>query len=120
MKSEYAVIFPEDQFHTLANLLQLICVAGLEFHGTGSALPTKEALAAVWKTMALTLFKPSGDKAPLASPHNVELREAVRRLLHYSWRDIFFEYDKLTSQEKTAITEEQFNQLKDWARPGWE
>jgi hypothetical protein len=53
---EITVTFPEAQFHTLGNLLQLICVAGLEFHGQGNAIPTKDALKEIWDTMLRAQF----------------------------------------------------------------
>lgn len=51
MAKEYTVVFPQEQFTTLSNLLQLIVVAGLEFHGSGDAIPTKEQLSSVWRTI---------------------------------------------------------------------
>lgn len=45
------VELPKDQFYTLVNFLQLIVVAGLEVNGIGNAIPTKEQLSKVWKTL---------------------------------------------------------------------
>ena len=35
----------------------------------------------------------------------------MKRLLQYQYKDINFEYDGLTDEEKAIMTEEQFNQL---------
>lgn len=51
MTKEFTVSFPQDQFNTLANLLQLIVVAGLRFHGEGNAIPTVEDLKPIWRTL---------------------------------------------------------------------
>lgn len=53
---EYAVMFPHDQFHTLVNLMQLICVADMTFHATGNAVPTRAQLDPVWKTLLAAAF----------------------------------------------------------------
>lgn len=58
MTRNIIVSFPEAQFHTLANLLQLICVAGLKMDGTGDAIPTNEQLHEVWNTMLGAVFNP--------------------------------------------------------------
>lgn len=42
--------------------------------------------------------------------------EAVRRLLHSSWRDIDFEYEGLTHQEKACISKEEHAALVDWVK----
>lgn len=51
MAKEFTITFPQEQFTTLSNLLQLMVVAGLRLHGTGNALPTIEELSAVWRTI---------------------------------------------------------------------
>lgn len=43
--------------------------------------------------------------------------DAIRGLLNYSWKDINFEYDSLTSEEKKVISPEQFERLKAWLDP---
>lgn len=40
--------------------------------------------------------------------------KALKNLLTYSWRDIGYEYDGLTPQEKRAIGPEEFAVLKKW------
>lgn len=40
--------------------------------------------------------------------------DSVRRLLYNSWRDIHFEYDGLTSDEKRCIEREAFNRVVAW------
>lgn len=42
--------------------------------------------------------------------------EPIRRLLHSSWKDIYFEYDGLTAQEKEAISRKEFEDLVPWVR----
>lgn len=53
---EVTVTFPSEQFNTICNLLQLICVANLGFHGSGNAIPSKEELSAVWRTLLTAAF----------------------------------------------------------------
>lgn len=57
MTEEIRIAFPEDQLTTLTNMLQLIVVAGLEFHGTGNAVPTKTQLEPIWKTIINAMVK---------------------------------------------------------------
>lgn len=57
MGKEIVVTFPENQFNSLCSLLQLLVVAGLELNGTGSAIPTKEELKEIWRTMVQTMFQ---------------------------------------------------------------
>jgi hypothetical protein len=45
-----------------------------------------------------------------------ELLGAVLRLLTYSWKDINFEYDALTEDEKKCLTREQHAQLVMWLK----
>lgn len=45
--------------------------------------------------------------------------EPVRRLLYYSWKDIDFNYDKLTPQEKQAISKKDFDLLVPWVSSTW-
>ncbi len=54
---EVIVKLPYNQFITLVNFFQLLVVAGLEVNGTGNAIPTKEELKEIWKTLLLTKFK---------------------------------------------------------------
>lgn len=42
---------------------------------------------------------------------------ALKRLLHYSWRDIAYEHDGLTKSEKAALSPEQMALLKKWISP---
>lgn len=42
---------------------------------------------------------------------------ALKRLLHHSWRDITYDYTRLTNTEKRLITPEQFESLKEWISP---
>lgn len=57
MEKEIVVKFPENQFYCLAGLLQLLVVAGLELNGTGNAIPTKEELKEIWRTIIQTKLK---------------------------------------------------------------
>lgn len=45
------VSFPEDQFNTLCNMLQLMVVAGLRFDAIGSAIPTEDQVTDIWRTL---------------------------------------------------------------------
>jgi len=54
---EFTVTFPQTEFNTISNLLQLICVAGLRLNGTGNAIPTDEQLHAVWRILATAGIK---------------------------------------------------------------
>lgn len=57
MEKEIVVKFPEHQLNCLAGLLQLLVFAGLELNGTGSAIPTKEELKEIWRTIIQTRLK---------------------------------------------------------------
>jgi len=52
------VVFPDEQFTTLSNMLQLIIVGGMGFNATGGAVPTKDDLRPVWETMIATVLGP--------------------------------------------------------------
>lgn len=44
----------------------------------------------------------------------------IRRFLNYSFKDIHFEYDGLTDEEKKLATREEFENLVKWVlRDGW-
>lgn len=46
--------------------------------------------------------------------------DCVRRLLFLSWRDIGFQYEGLTNQEKDCITKEQHAMLLPWVITAYE
>lgn len=64
-----------------------------------------------------TLIKSFDNKSPLCdkwlmpikSSTKVLLPAAVLHLLAYSWQDAEFEYDNLTDEEKSIISEEDFD-----------
>lgn len=68
---EVTVTFPLEQFNTIANLLQLICVADLKFHGTGNAIPSKEELSAVWRTLLTAAFRKPMEPVTLSSGQRI-------------------------------------------------
>lgn len=42
--------------------------------------------------------------------------EIIKAFLTYSFNDIYFKYDDLTSKEKALCSKEEFEQLMTWAR----
>ena len=62
MTATKTVKFPEDQFHTLCNLFQLMAVAGLKLYGTGNALPSDEKINDVWITLRDAALAKDPDK----------------------------------------------------------
>lgn len=63
MAKNKIVSFPEEQFNTLCNMFQLMTVAGLRFHATGSAIPTDEQTKDIWRTLSrAALGHPSPNK----------------------------------------------------------
>lgn len=51
MTDTKTVRFPKDQFVTLCNMFQLMAIAGLKLHGTGSAIPSDVKINAIWNTL---------------------------------------------------------------------
>lgn len=47
---------------------------------------------------------------------NQELKPIVAKFLHYSFRDINYEYAGLTNTEKRLITPTQFEDLVSWVK----
>lgn len=41
----------------------------------------------------------------------------IKRLFHYSWKDIGYDYEELTHREQAAISREQFADLVKWIMP---
>lgn len=64
MATEYTLTLGSEDFSKLANLLQLICVAGIGFDAVGSAVPTAEDLAPLWQNIVQAqISRATGDKA---------------------------------------------------------
>lgn len=59
-----------------------------------------------------------GPNPSLVLPPSVEGRYAVARLLHHSWKDIDYTYEKLTKEERKLLTKKEFTEILAWLKRG--
>lgn len=88
---------------------------GGEFHK--SELEVARRLADAGLITVSGMRGPRGDffrAEPTKPTIPVECERAVKALLTSSWRDINNEYDKLTSQEKGCLSQEEHAKLLEW------